>query len=367
VIRLIVFFAVFLPIASCQSTDTDADEMLQFITGLSKAEVHLHLEGSLGPQTVVDLATRNGIDSFKSVEEVEASLASREPGLIGFLTHYNNALKVLQTQEDFYQATYDLLATSSDNGTVYVELSFDPQEHTSRGILFDAVINGIDEGRQAAAKEFGIETNLIMAINRNRSVESAFEMLELAVPHQEKLLGLGLDSGPEDGNPPSKFEAVYARAREEGYHLTAHCDVHQLNSVQHIWESIDLLHVDRIDHGLNSIEDPRLVAELKRRNICLAGSPVQRSSDPEPQDLDIIRELFDAGVCVGLHTDDPAQFDSGHAVNLLFNVQQAAGYSKADMVQFIINAFESSFLSRSDKDSYIESLMAYAAAHEVVM
>ncbi len=337
--------------------------MRQFLTELPKAELHLHLEGSLAPQTVVDLATRNAIDSFRTVEEVERSLASREPGLLGFLGHYNEALKVLRTRQDFYQATYDLLSALNDNGVVYVELSFDPQAHTSRGIPFDSIIGGIDDGRRAAALAFGVETGLIMAINRERSVDSAMEALDQAASHRDKILAIGLDSGPEEGNPPSKFEAVYGRAREEGYRLTLHCDVDQPSSIRHIWQAIDLLRVERIDHGLDAIGDPALVEELKRRGICLTACPVQRSTDPEPQDLDKIRVLFDAGVCVNLNTDDPAQFDSGYLIHLLHSVQQAGGYSRADMVRFAIDAFEASFLPRSAKDAYIESVQAYAAAH----
>lgn len=337
--------------------------MRDFIAGIPKAELHLHLEGSLGPQTVVDLAARNGIESFESVEEVEHSLDRREPGLIGFLNHYNKALKVLKTRQDFYQATYDLLETCRDNGILYVELSFDPQAHTTRGVAFDDIINGIDEGRREAARDFGIETNLIMAMNRERSAASALDMLERASPHRDKILGIGLDSGPEDGNPPSKFESVYERASAQGYRLTIHCDVHQRDTLAHMWEALDLLHVERIDHGLNAIEDPKLVEELERRKVCLTACPVQRSTDPEPQDLDLLRGLFDAGVCVSLNTDDPAQFDSGYLVNLVSSVQQAGGYSKADVVQFMIYGFEASFLSRAAKDAYIETVKNYADEH----
>ncbi len=149
--------------AGCQIAETTPeppartpDTKSRFLTELPKAELHLHLEGSLGPQTVVDLARRNGIDAFETVDDVERSLASREPGLLGFLGHYNKALKVLRTRQDFYQATYDLLAAERENGVVYVELTFDPQAHTSRGIRFDSMIQGIDEGRQAAARDLGI-------------------------------------------------------------------------------------------------------------------------------------------------------------------------------------------------------------------
>ncbi len=369
----ILVLAAGLTAAGCQQTADTAsrpasearNEMVRFLTEMPKAELHLHLEGSLPAQTVVALAIRNGMDSFQSVADVERSLAGREPGLLGFLNHYNEALKVLRTEQDFHQATYDLLQAESENGVVYVELTFDPQAHTSRGIPFAAVIRGIDRGRLAAAEAFGIEANLIMAMNRERSVESALEMLGHAVPYRDLILGLGLDSGPEEGNPPSKFEAVYARAREQGYRLTIHCDVDQPSSIEHIWQSIDLLRVDRIDHGLESIADPELVAELERRGICLTACPVQRSTDPEPQDLDKVRSLFEAGVCVNLNTDDPAQFDSGYLVELLDRVQQAGGYSKQDMVRFMVHAFEASFLQRSRKDAYLESLHAFAVANRV--
>ncbi len=369
--RPVLILVAGLMTAGCQTTETapelveeTGDEMVRFLTAMPKAELHLRLEGSLAAQPVVDLAVGTGMDSFLSVADVERSLASREPGLLGFLSHYNEALKVLRTEQDFYQATYDLLKAQSENGVVYVELMFDPQAHTSRGIPFAAVIRGIDEGRLAAAEAIGVEAHLIMAINRERSVESAFEMLEHAVPYQDRILALGLDSGPEEGNPPSKFEAVYARAREEGYRLTIHCDVDQPSSIEHIWQSIDLLRVERIDHGLESIADPALVAELKSRGICLTACPVQRSTDPEPQDLDKIRALFEAGACVNLNTDDPAQFESGYLVDLLYRVQKAGGYSKQDMVRFMVHAFEASFLPRSGKDAYLESLRAFAAAND---
>ncbi len=369
---LVPILAAGLMTAGCQTADTapapaaeTPDAMVRFLTEMPKAELHLHLEGSLPAQTVVDLAVRNGMDSFRTVADVERSLADREPGLLGFLSHYNQALKVLRTEQDFHQATYDLLAAQHSNGVVYVELHFDPQAHTSRGIPFDAVIRGIDGGRLAAAEAFGVETQLIMAANRERSVESAFEMLDQAAPYRDKILALGLDSGPEEGNPPSKFEAVYARAREQGYRLTIHCDVDQPSSIEHIWQSIRLLRVERVDHGLESIGDPRLVAELKSRGLCLTACPVQRSTDPEPQDLDKIRSLFEAGVCVNLNTDDPAQFESGFLAELLYRVQQAGGYSKDDMVRFMVHAFEASFLPRSAKDAYLESLRSFAAAHGV--
>ena len=339
--------------------------MDEFITNLPKAQLHLHIEGSLSPETVAKLAVRNRCDYFRTPEEVSLSLLNRKPGLEGFLSHYNKALTVLRTQDDFYYATYNLLKTLKKNNIVYIELFFDPQAHTSREIPFDTVVNGIDEGRRDGEKTFGIKANLIMCANRERSTDSAFEMLDQAAEHRTKILGFGLDSGPEDGNPPSKFKEVYARAKKEGYHLTAHNDVDQNDSVQHIWESINILNVERIDHGINTIDDPKLVDELKKQNICITACPVKRRNDPGPQDVDRIKTLYELGMCVTLNSDDPAQFESGYLTELLISVQHASGYSKADMAKFMINAFEAAWISDEEKDAYIETVKEYAKSHGV--
>lgn len=341
--------------------------MQSFIANMPKAELHLHIEGTLEPQTILNLAARNKIDfPFKSVDAIKNALANRPAGLQGFLDHHYIAVSLLQTETDFYEVTYELLKSCRANNIVYAELFFDPQFHTARGIPFEAVINGIDRGRRDGHAAFGVEANLIMCINRERSQAEAFEMLAQAHPYRDKIIGLGLDSY-EENNPPHKFTEVYAQAATEGYRLTAHCDVDQTNSVQHIWECLDILQVERIDHGINSIEDPRLVEELRRRNICLTPCPVRRSADPGPQDVDRIKTMYELGLLVTLNSDDPAEFDTGYLTNLLIEVQAASGYSKADMVRFMMNAFEGSWLSRSAKDAYIKLLLEYAAAHGVTL
>ncbi|MCP4418998.1 MAG: adenosine deaminase [Chloroflexi bacterium] len=340
--------------------------MKEFITNLPKAELHLHIEGTLSPQTILKLSARNNIDfPYKSVAAIKNALANRPPGLPGFLDHHYIVVSLIQTEVDFYEVTYELLRACQENNIVYVELFFDPQFHTSRGISFSEVINGIDRGRREGAEAFGVEANLIMCINRERSAESAFEMLTQARPFRDKIIGLGIDSY-EEGNPPSKFAEVFTRAQEDGYRFTSHCDVDQTNSVQHIWECLDILKVERIDHGINCIEDPLLVEELKQRNICLTPCPVRRSTDPGPQDVDRIKKMFELGLLVTLNTDDPAEFDTGYLTNMLIEVQAASGYSKKDLVRYMWNAFEGSWLSRSAKDVYIESLLNYAADHEIM-
>ncbi len=341
--------------------------MKKFITHLPKAELHLHIEGTLEPHTILKLVERNKIDfPYKSEEEIKEALAARPAGLVGFLDHHYMMASLIQTEEDFYDVTYELLKVCKENNIVYVELFFDPQFHTARGIPFEAVINGIDRGRREGADAFDVEANLIMCINRDRSAESAFEMLEQARPFSDKIIGLGIDSY-EEGNPPSKFADVFMQARNDGYRFTSHCDVDQTNSVQHIWECLDILHVERIDHGINSIEDPLLVEELKRRNICLTPCPIWRSTDPAPQDVDRVKEMFNLGLLVTLNTDDPAEFDSGYLTDLLIGVQAASDYTKGELVRYMRNAFEGSWLPRWRKDEYIATLLEYAAAHDVVM
>ncbi len=339
--------------------------MRVFLSGMPKAELHLHLEGSLSPETIAAIAKRNGLDYFTTAEEVERSLADRPPGLMGFLKHHFKSQEVMQSRQDFYDATYGLAAKLRENNVVYADLFFDPQAHTSRGISFSDMFGGIDAGRRDAEAELGIEINLIMCIQRERSVDSAFEMLDQAAPFRDRIIGLGMDSGPEYGNPPVKFRQVYARAREEGYYLTGHHDVDVRDSVEHIWQSLEIIGMDRIDHGLNAVDDPRLVTELARRDMCLTGSPVKRTTDPAPQDVDRIKKLDEAGVCVSLNTDDPEEFESGYLTNMLILFQQASGYSEADMTRLMLNAFNALWLGDVEKRAYFAQLREYAGANGV--
>ena len=347
------------------SADVSTDEMRAYLAGMPKAELHLHLEGTLSAETIVEITRRNGLDYFTTVAEVEQSLANRPPGLMGFLDHHFKSQNVMQTRQDFYDATFKLIEKLHENNVIYADLFFDPQAHTSRGIPFDEMFAGIDAGRQDAKEKFGVMVNLVMCINRERSVESAFEMLDQAQPFSEKIIGLGMDSGPEYGNPPVKFKDVYARARDEGYFLTGHHDVDVRDSTKHIWQSLEIIGMDRIDHGLNAADDPKLVEELVRRGMCLTGSPVKRTSDPEPQDIDLIKILDDAGVCVSLNSDDPAEFESGYLTNMLILFQEASGYSRSDMTRLMRNAFKAIWLPQAEKDAYTDKLRKYAVENGV--
>jgi len=338
----------------------DRESMSKFLSEMPKAELHIHLAGTLSPETIAKLANRNNFDYFNTVEEVNQSLAQRPPGLNGFLQHHNKQRNVLKTQEDFKTAVYQFIKKCHENNIVYVDLSFDPQSHTNRGIKFDDMMKGILNGRSKGQKEFEIEVNLIISINRELSVKSAEKMMRQAKPYKKYILGLGLDSGPEYGNPPSKFKSIYKQAKKDGYYLTIHNDVDIKNSVKHIWEAINILKVDRLDHSLNAVEDMSLIAEINRRKLCLTGSPVQRSNEPEPQDIPRIKFLFQHGVCISLHTDDPEEFASGYLTQMLLNFQQAGKFSKRDMVRLMLNAFKSLWLPEEEKQVYINKLISWA-------
>jgi adenosine deaminase len=339
--------------------------MKHFIDDMPKVELHIHLEGTMTPATVSKLATRNEFDYFNTVADVESSLANRKPGLGGFLQHHDKQVTVLQTEKDFYTVTYDFLKNCKDNNIVYVEFFFDPQIHTTRGVSFDAMLKGILAGRDAGQIDFGVKANLIMSINREKSVNSAFQMLADAESYRDKILGLGLDNGPEEGNQPAKFEAVYALAKKQGYFLTAHNDVDEKDTVQHIWESIEILKLDRLDHSLNAMEDMELLNEINRRGLCLTGSPVQRTTDPEPQEVERIKFLFQHGVCVSLHSDDPGEFASGYLSELMFNFQQAGKFTKRDMALMMLNAYEAAWLPEPEKKAYIDRFKTWADANSV--
>ena len=340
-------------------------EMSAYLIGMPKAELHLHIEGSITPETIVEITTRNDLGYFNSVEEVKESLASRPPGLMGFLEHHFKMQNVMQNRQDFYDATFSLIAMLHENNVIYADLFFDPQAHTSRGIPFEEMFDGIDSARNDAQERFGVTVNLIMCINRERSVESAFAMLDQAYPVRDRIIGLGMDSGPEYGNPPIKFRDVYTRARGEGYFLTGHHDVDVRDSLKHIRQSLEIIEMDRIDHGLNASDDPELMADLVRRDMCLTGSPVKRTTDPAPQDVDRIRTLDSAGVCVSLNTDDPEEFESGYLTNMLILFQEASGYSKADMTRLMLNAFKAIWLPADEKEELLAELRRYAVDNGV--
>ena len=289
-------------------------DMKRFIEGMPKAELHVHVEGTLEPELKFDLARRNAIElPYRSVEEMRAAYDFDD--LPSFLKMYYEGMGVLRTEQDFYDLTTAYLTKAHSQNVIYAEIFFDPQAHTSRGIAYDTVIRGIRRAQEDAEDKLGIRTQLIMCFLRDMSAESAMATLEQSLPYKDWIVGVGLDSD-EKGNPPIKFKAVFARARAEGYRLTMHCDVDQENSTRHIRQTLEDIGVERIDHGVNALEDEALCREIVRRglaltvcpisNKCITGQPQGPGGSAHAGDGDQgNRQLRRSRVFPGLHPREP--------------------------------------------------------------
>jgi adenine deaminase len=334
-------------------------ELATFIERLPKAELHLHLEGTLEPELKFELAARNDLDlPYGSVEEMRAASYAFDD-LPSFLAVYYEGMSVLLTEQDFYDLAMAYFRKTLSQNVVYTEVFFDPQAHTTRGIPFDAVIEGFHRAQQDAAASFGLRSQLIMCFLRDLSAESAMETLEQSLPYGDWIVGVGLDSD-EKGNPPVKFKDVFARARQEGYRLTMHCDVDQENSVAHIWQCLDEIKVERIDHGVNALEDPALIREINRRGLGLTVCPISNSYVTDGLKASEIKKMLDEGVRATINSDDPAYFP-GYMNENFGAVQEAVNMSRHEIVQLARNAFAVSWLGREEKERCGDALEAYAA------
>jgi adenosine deaminase len=330
-----------------------------FIAGMPKAELHLHIEGTLEPELKFELAARNGLDlPYASAGEMRAAYDFDD--LASFLAVYYEGMSVLLTEGDFYDLATAYFRKASSQNVVYAEIFFDPQAHTSRGVPFTTAIEGIRRAQQDAEASLGLRTQLIMCFLRDMSAESAMETLEQALPYGDWIVGVGLDSD-ERGNPPVKFKEVFERARREGFRLTMHCDVDQDDSVAHIWQCLDEIGVERVDHGVNALEDPALIAELNRRGVGLTCCPISNSYVSDGLKAAELKRLLDEGVRATVNSDDPAYFP-GYMNENLIAVEREAGLSRDDLVRLARNAFTISWLPAEARDAYVERLESYAAA-----
>lgn len=330
----------------------------EFIRAIPKAELHLHIEGTLEPELKFALAARNGMAlAYASVDEMRAAYDFDD--LTSFLQQYYEGMSVLRHEQDFYDLAMAYFTRVASQGLVYVEMFFDPQAHTSRGIAFETVISGLRRAQQDADDRYAIRSALIMCFLRDHPVGSAFETLAQAAAHRDGIIGVGLDSD-ERGNPPEKFREVFAAAREQGYRLTMHCDVDQDDSVAHIRQSLDI-GVERIDHGVNALEDDALVEEISRRGLGLTVCPISNSyvagSTKAPQ----IRALLERDVLVTVNSDDPAYFP-GYVADNLVTLTREAGLGREDVVRVVRNGFLVSWLDEQHKQSYLDRLDAWVAA-----
>ncbi len=333
--------------------------MDDFIRGLPKCELHLHLEGTLEPAMARALAVRHGVDTGG------ADLGERPEtfsGLSDFLAAYYAAMQGLQTEADFYELTSAYLETARRQGVVYAETFFDPQAHTGRGVPFEAVVTGIHRAQEDARARGGPDSALVMCFLRDESVEYAAETLAASLPYRERgwILGVGLDSD-ERGNPPAKFAAVFADARAAGYHVTMHCDPRQEDSLTHLWQCLDLVGVERIDHGLECLSDARLTEEIARRRIGLTACPLSNLRLYGTLMADVVTELADRGVLVSLNSDDPAYF-GGYVADNFAAVADEARLSRTGIARLAKHAFEASWLTARRKRAFLAAVDDYVGS-----
>jgi adenosine deaminase len=330
-----------------------------FIHQLPKCELHVHIEGTLEPELKFRLAARNKLVlPFKDAAEMRASYAFHD--LPSFLGLYYSGMEVLLTAADFYDLAMAYLTKARAQNVLYAEIFFDPQAHTSRGVSFDTVIRGLRRAQIDAEQQLGVRSQLILCFLRDWSAEYAMATLLESLPYKEWIVGVGLDSD-EKNNPPSKFAKVFARARDEGFLLTMHCDVNQEDSVAHIWECVDLIGVSRIDHGVNALEDPALCKVLAERQLGLTVCPISNAFVTDGPQTDVIGRMLELGMRVTVNSDDPAYF-GGYIEENFDLVQEKLGLGRKGLATLTRNAFEAAWLPRPIKDRYLAMVDAHVAA-----
>jgi adenosine deaminase len=330
------------------------------IAEIPKAELHLHIEGTLEPELMLALGERNRVRlPYSTVEEAREAYEFTD--LQSFLNIYYDGAQVLLTEEDFYDLTWAYLERARRDNIVHAEIFFDPQTHTERGVPLRAVVSGIRAALDAAGSELGITTSLILCFLRHLSATQAMAALEEALPWREAIVGVGLDSS-EIGNPPSKFTAVFDRARAEGFLPVAHAG--EEGPPSYIWEALDLLGARRIDHGVRCLEDERLVERLRVEQVPLTVCPL---SNVKLRVFDRIEDhtlarLLDRGLCVTVNSDDPAYF--GGYLNANYRaVRDALAVDADGLIRLARNGFVGSFLDAGAKRRHLAALDRVAAAH----
>ena len=330
--------------------------MNTFINKMPKAELHIHIEGSFEPELMFEIAQRNNIKlKYKSVEEVRAAYEFNN--LQEFLDIYYAGAGVLIKKQDFYDMTMAYLKKAHEDNVLHTEIFFDPQTHTDRGIAFETVVEGILGAMKDAEKDLGITSLLILSFLRHLSEDAAIKTLEEALPWKEHFVAVGLDSS-EVGNPPQKFEKVYAKAKELGFKAVAHAG--EEGPPEYIWDSLNLLHIDRLDHGNRSLEDDKLVKELVNRGMALTVCPLSNDKLQVVKDMKQhpIKKMLELGLKATVNSDDPAYF--GGYMNANFkSITDSLNLDKNDLYQLARNSFEAAFVSNERKQDMIQKLDTY--------
>ncbi len=327
--------------------------MIDFIKKIPKAELHIHIEGSLEPEMLFSKAIKNNIKiPYSNIKDLKK--AYKFTNLQSFLDLYYEGTNVLITKDDFFDLTWAYLLKCKENNIVHTEIFFDPQSHTSRGVSFKTVILGISQALEKASTTLGISSKIIACFLRHLSQEEALETLEEVILYKDLIVGIGLDSS-EIGNPPSKFKKVFKKAKEEGFKLVAHAG--EEASYEYINEAINDLEVHRIDHGVQAINSQELINILKDTQMPLTICPFSNielkvfSSMKEHN----IKKLLELGLNVSVNSDDPSYF-KGYLNDNFISLYENLDLSKKDIVQLIKNSFVSSFLSKEEKEKYLLSL-----------
>lgn len=334
------------------------DKLRHTLQQMPKAELHIHIEGSLEPELIFALARRNGVAlAYPTVDALRAAYAFTD--LQSFLDIYYAGASVLLTEQDFYDMTWAYLQRAQRDNVRHAEIFFDPQTHTARGVPFAAVIGGIHRALREAKAQWGMTGALILCFLRHLSEAEAFETLQQALPHREKFIGVGLDSS-ERGNPPEKFAQVFARCRELGLHLVAHAG--EEGPPAYIQSALDVLHVERIDHGVRCLEDAELTARLAREQVPLTVCPLSniklrvfdRMADHN------LLQLLDAGLCATVNSDDPAYF-GGYINDNFLAAFEALPLQRQHAQQLARNSFAAAFLDERARRQYLDEVDALFA------
>lgn len=328
---------------------------LALIRALPKAELHVHIEGTFEPELMFSIAQRNQIEiPYKSVEEVKQ--AYNFHNLQSFLDIYYAGANVLIHEQDFYDLAWAYFEKCAEDNVVHTEMFFDPQTHTDRGIAFEVVLNGLQRACNDAQAKLGITSHLIMCFLRHLSEEAAFKTLEQALPYKDQIIGVGLDSS-EVGHPPSKFERVFAKAREEDFLIVAHAG--EEGPAEYVWEALDLLKVNRIDHGVRSEEDPKLMQRLIAEKMPLTVCPLSNLKLCVVDNMadHNIRRLLQQGVHVTVNSDDPSYF-GGYMNDNFIAIAESLNLTADELKTLAINSFEASFISDEQKQAWKTKILA---------
>jgi adenosine deaminase len=325
----------------------------KFLLNIPKAELHMHIEGSLEPELMFQIAERNGLKlPFGSVEEVRR--AYEFSNLQSFLDIYYQGTAVLLHEQDFYDMTWAYLTKAHGQNVRHAEVFFDPQSHTDRGIPFETVVTGIRRALQDAKRQLDMSSKLIMCFLRHLSADAAMDTLRQALPYRDWIAAVGLDSS-EVGHPPEKFARVFDQARGEGFLTVAHAG--EEGPPEYIWQALDRLHVRRIDHGVRCVEDPQLVDRLRSEQIPLTVCPL---SNVKLRVFDKMRDhnlkrLLDLGLCATVNSDDPAYF-GGYVAENFAAAQEALSLDREDIYRLARNSFQASFLADAEKQTLLDEL-----------